>query len=175
MTKPFIHCAKFHSSGCLISWLPKTDLCETTECCPPLKTESISCEHQIFLNPEIRLKPSPVNIKFVYWCLPDFPFWCFPDFDVHQRILYLSVTFEKILNDIKIKEKHKTRKNQQTFYKCNMCNNTIKITLYCITTIKAAKGIKNIINAVDGQGLANNYERQIQGQTKLRSTFVMLK
>ena len=38
-------------------------------------------------------------------------------------------------------EKHKTRKNQQIFYKCNMCNNTIKITFYCITTRKAAKGI----------------------------------
>ena len=70
-------------------------------------------------------------------------------------------------------EKHKTRKNQQTFYKCNMCNNTIKITLYCITTRKAAKVIKNIINAVDG--LANSYDRQIQGQTNFISTFVMLK
>ena len=88
---------------------------------------------------------------------------------------YLSVTFSKILIGIKMVEKHKTRKNQQTFYKCNMCNNTIKITLYCITTRKAAKGIKNIINAVDGQGLANNYDRQIQGQTNFRSTFVMLK
>ena len=46
-------------------------------------------------------------------------------------------------------EKHKTEKNQQKFYKCNMCNKTIKITLYCITTLKAAKGIKNIVNAVD--------------------------
>ena len=32
------HCAKFHISSCLISWLPKTDLCETTECSPPLQT-----------------------------------------------------------------------------------------------------------------------------------------
>ena len=30
------HCAKFQSSSCLISWLPKTDLCETTGCSPPL-------------------------------------------------------------------------------------------------------------------------------------------
>ena len=30
------HCAKFHSSSCLISGLPKYDLCETTECSPPL-------------------------------------------------------------------------------------------------------------------------------------------
>ena len=30
------HCAKFHSSSCLISWLPKTELCETIECSPPL-------------------------------------------------------------------------------------------------------------------------------------------
>ena len=70
-------------------------------------------------------------------------------------------------------EKHKTRKNQQTFYKCNISNNTVKTTLYCITTIKAKKGIKNINNANDGQGLANNYDRQIQGQTNVRSTFVM--
>ena len=33
-----------------------------------------------------------------------------------------------------------------------MFNNTIKITLYCIPTRKASKGIKNIINAVNGQG-----------------------
>ena len=72
-------------------------------------------------------------------------------------------------------EKHKTRKNQQAFYECNMCNNTIKITLNCIPTRKAAKVIKNITNAVDGQELANNYDRQIQGQTKFRSTFVMIK
>ena len=46
---------------------------------------------------------------------------------------YLSVTFAKIIIGIKMVENHKTRKNQQTFYKCNMCNNTIKVTLYCIT------------------------------------------
>ena len=72
-------------------------------------------------------------------------------------------------------EKHKTRKNHKTSYKCNICNNTIKIILYCITTRKAAKGIKNINNAVDGPRLANNYDRQIQEQTNFRSTFVMLK
>ena len=65
---------------------------------------------------------------------------------------YLSVTFTKILIGTKMVEKHKTRKNQQTFYKCNMCNNTIKITLYCITTRKSAKVIKNIVNAVDDKG-----------------------
>ena len=61
-------------------------------------------------------------------------------------------------------EKYKTRKNQQTFYNCNMYNNTIKITLYCIPTRKASKGIKNVIDAVD-----------VQLQTNLRSTLVMLK
>ena len=30
------HCAKFHSSSCLFSWMPKTDLCETTGCSPHL-------------------------------------------------------------------------------------------------------------------------------------------
>ena len=29
-------CAKFHNSSCLISWLPKSDLSETTERSPPL-------------------------------------------------------------------------------------------------------------------------------------------
>ena len=56
---------------------------------------------------------------------------------------YLSVRFAKILIDIKIVEKLNTRKNQQLFYKGNMFKNAIKITLYCITTRKAAKGIKN--------------------------------
>ena len=72
-------------------------------------------------------------------------------------------------------KEHKTRKDQQIFYKCNICNNTINITLYCITTRKAAKKINNVINVVDGQGLANNHDRQIRGQTNFRSTFVMLK
>ena len=35
--------------------------------------------------------------------------------------------------------------------------------------------MKNIIIAVNGQELANNYDRQTQGQTKFISTFVMLK
>ena len=30
------HCAKFYCSICLICRLPKSDLCETTECSPPL-------------------------------------------------------------------------------------------------------------------------------------------
>ena len=46
---------------------------------------------------------------------------------------------------------------------------------FVITTRKSAKGIKNIIIAVDRQGLANNYDRQMQGQTDFRSTSVMLK
>ena len=70
-------------------------------------------------------------------------------------------------------EKHNTRNNHETSYKCNICNNTIKITLYCITTRK--KEIKNINNAVDGPRLANNYDRQIQERTNFRTTFVMFK
>ena len=69
---------------------------------------------------------------------------------------YLSVIFAKILMGMKKIEKNKTRKNQQTFKKCHMCNNTIKITLYCIITRKSAKGIKNITNSVDGQGPGKN-------------------
>ena len=72
-------------------------------------------------------------------------------------------------------EKHKTRKNQQTLYKCKMCNNTIRITLYCITTKKNAKEIKNINNAVEGKGQANKYDGQIQEHTNFRGSFVMLK
>ena len=55
---------------------------------------------------------------------------------------YLSVTLAKILIGIKMVNKHKSRKSQQTFYKCIMCKNTIKIILYCIITRKAATGIK---------------------------------
>ena len=40
---------------------------------------------------------------------------------------------------------------------------------------KVAKGIKNIIIAIDRQGLANNYDRQIQGLINFRSTLDMLK
>ena len=53
---------------------------------------------------------------------------------------YLGVTFAKILIGIKMVEKQKTKKN------CDMCNKTIKITFYCITTKKTAREIKNIIN-----------------------------
>ena len=88
---------------------------------------------------------------------------------------YLSVTFAKIQIGIKMIEKHKTRENQQTFFKFTMCNNKIKIPLYCITTRKVAEEIKNIINAVDGEGFAINYDRQIQGETNFRSTLVRLK
>ena len=52
---------------------------------------------------------------------------------------YLRITFTKVLSGIKMVEKHKNRKNQQTFYKCNMCNNTIKITVYCITNYKKSR------------------------------------
>ena len=42
----------------------------------------------------------------------------------------------------KMVEKHNTKKNQQTSYMCNMWNNTVKMTLYCITTRKATEEIK---------------------------------
>ena len=67
------------------------------------------------------------------------------------------------------------QEESENLFKCNICNNTLKITLYCIATREASKGIKNIIDAVEGQGLANKYDRQIKGQTNFRSTFVMLK
>ena len=47
------HCAKFHSFSCLISVLPKTDLCETTECSPSLKC---SQNFKIPLTPNWRKK-----------------------------------------------------------------------------------------------------------------------
>ena len=40
------HCTKFHSSSCLISWLPKSDLCETTEGIPPLCEDNILRERE---------------------------------------------------------------------------------------------------------------------------------
>ena len=72
-------------------------------------------------------------------------------------------------------EKHKMSKDQQTFYWCNICNYTIKLAFLLHNYKKAAKGIKERKNAVDGHGLANNYDRKIQGQTNFKTTFVMLK
>ena len=72
-------------------------------------------------------------------------------------------------------EKQKTGKSQQTFYKCNKCTTTVNITCYCITKRKAAKEIKYINSEIDGQGPANNHERQVIGQTNFIGSFVMLK
>ena len=75
-----------------------------------------------------------------------------------------------------MEEKLMIPNNQQTFHNCNMRNNKIKVTVYCIITRKeTAKGTKNLIDAVDGKGIGNNYDRQIQGQSNFRNTFVILK
>ena len=52
---------------------------------------------------------------------------------------------------------HMMSNDEKTFDECNMCNNTMKITLLH----NCKKGSK--INAVDGQGLAISYDRPIQG------------
>ena len=65
----------------------------------------------------------------------------------------------KIIIATTMVEKHKMSKDLQTFYKCNMCNYTIKLTFYCLVTRQAAKGIKNnalcdvSLASVDGQKL----------------------
>ena len=79
---------------------------------------------------------------------------------------YLGVTFANILINVKMVEKHKMSKDQQKFYKCKMCNNTIKITFSQHNYKKSHN-----FNAVDGQGLANNYDRPIKEQTTFRITF----
>ena len=58
-----------------------------------------------------------------------------------------------------------------------MCNNTIKITVLLYNFKKSCKIYlkKNKIYALHGQGLANNYNRQIQRQNHLTITFCMLK
>ena len=58
--------------------------------------------HHFFLNPEIRLKPSSVNIKFLYWFTLDFHYWCTPYFDVHQRILYKKVYKRSTTRNLRI-------------------------------------------------------------------------
>ena len=40
------HCAKLHIYSCLIYWLPKTGLCEITECSPPLRSKVGPTIHQ---------------------------------------------------------------------------------------------------------------------------------
>ena len=66
-------------------------------------------------------------------------------------------------------------KDQQTFYKYNMCNRTIKLTFLLHNYKKSCKRDEEQIYAVDGHGLAYNYDRQIKGQTNFRTTLVMLK
>ena len=70
-------------------------------------------------------------------------------------------------------EKHKMSKDQQIFYECNMCNNTMRITF--LLKKEEEKRMLNKLNVVDGQGLATNYDGQIQGQTNFKISFFMLK
>ena len=60
-----IHCAKFHSSSCLISWLSKSDSCETPEWSPPLyKKKCFGYDETnwhvffVFLPNSLRIRPS---------------------------------------------------------------------------------------------------------------------
>ena len=58
---------------------------------------------------------------------------------------HLSVTFAKILIGIKMVQKHKVSKYQQTFYNCSMCKYTIKLTFLLHNYKKGCKSIKNKI------------------------------
>ena len=55
---------------------------------------------------------------------------------------YLSVTFAKILSCITMVEKLKMSKDQQTFHCVTLATIQSNSIFYCITTRKAAKGIK---------------------------------
>ena len=72
-------------------------------------------------------------------------------------------------------EKQKMSKDQQTFYWCNICNYTIKLAFLLHNYNKSCERDKETNYAVDGHGLANNYERKIQGLTNFKTTFVMVK
>ena len=61
------------------------------------KTESISCEHKVCLNPKLWLKP--VNTKFAYLLSPDFLFSASPEF-VYTRetsIFFLKFAWENFI------------------------------------------------------------------------------
>ena len=89
---------------------------------------------------------------------------------------YFSGTFAKILTGIKMVEKHKIRKNQQTFNKCTMCNNKININLYCITTRRSKKPKRDKeYNWCSVWKMASYQLWQIQVQSNFRSTFVIFK
>ena len=61
------------------------------------------------------------------------------------RCQYLSVTFAKILSGIKMEEKHKMSKDQQTFYWCNICNYKIKLAFLLHNYKKSCKRDKEKI------------------------------
>ena len=61
------------------------------------------------------------------------------------RCQYLSVTFAKIVIDLKMVEKHKMSKDQQTFIGVTFATIQSILLFHCKTTRKVAKGIKNKI------------------------------
>ena len=69
------HYAKFHISGCLIYWLQKTDLCETTECSPSL-TSPLNCSEWRKLlkttshdQDQQKIPDFRAILLFVYYCI----------------------------------------------------------------------------------------------------------
>ena len=52
------------------------------------------------------------------------------------KFQYLRVILKEILIGINMVENYKMSKDEKTFYKCNVCNNTIKIT-FILHTYKA--------------------------------------
>ena len=70
------HCPKFHISSCLISWLSKYDLWETTECSPPLPnliSKLALCKTRCLANIEcfdwLEAKSGQCSVMYWVFCL----------------------------------------------------------------------------------------------------------
>ena len=62
-------------------------------------------------------------------------------------------------------ELHKMSTDQNVFYNCHMRNTTMNITIIMHNYKRDCKMNEICFFVVDGQGLANNYDIQMQGQT----------
>ena len=93
----------------------------------------------------------------------------------HRHFLYIGVRFSKINIGIKIIEKHKINKVQETCYKRNMCNYTSKLIFLLHTKRKAAKGINNkIMQLMDTSQLKFITEKKLPKLIVEKNDFVML-
>ena len=110
------HCPKFHSSSCLISWLPKTDLCETTGCSLPLQwwgnINNSKIDIRKVLKSKIRrylfetLETRHWKVRFIInsGLLYPNPYLTSPMFSIKQASLYIFFLLTILQNHLELRE-----------------------------------------------------------------------